>query len=167
MSIILADRINLEDDPIDVIERVVSTAELPFERYSEEDLSAQFSGRWCAYQLWFAFRSDIQALHFSAGFDMRVPVDRRSAIYPLLALINERLWLGHFDLWSEEGHPAWRHSVLFRGGVMPNETQIGDLIGVGLDECERFYPAFQHVIWGGKSPDDALATALVDTIGEA
>ena len=36
-----------------------------------------------------------------------------------------------------------------------------------LEECERFYPVFQFVLWGGKSPGEAIAAALIDTHGEA
>ena len=70
---------------------------------------------WCEYQMWFAYRADLDALHFASGFDMRVPAPRRAAIHPLLSLINERLWIGHFDLWTEEGQPTWRHTLLLRG----------------------------------------------------
>ena len=34
-------------------------------------------------------------------------------------------------------------------------------------ECERFYPALQLVVWGGRSVADAIATAVMDTHGEA
>ena len=36
-----------------------------------------------------------------------------------------------------------------------------------IHECERFYPAFQFVVWGGRSPTDAVAMAMIDTVGEA
>jgi hypothetical protein len=36
-----------------------------------------------------------------------------------------------------------------------------------LIDCERFYPAFQYVVWGGKSASDALAAAMIETVGEA
>src|SRR5688572_31021705 len=36
-----------------------------------------------------------------------------------------------------------------------------------MEECERFYPVFQFVLWGGKSPGEAIAAALIDTHGEA
>jgi hypothetical protein len=45
--------------------------------------------------------------------------------------------------------------------------QIEDLMHNGLAECERFYPAFQYAIWGGKSASDAVAAAMIDTVGEA
>jgi hypothetical protein len=41
------------------------------------------------------------------------------------------------------------------------------LIESAIDECERFYPVFQFVLWGGKSPADALAASLIETHGEA
>ena len=49
----------------------------------------------------------------------------------------------------------------------PAEAQIEDMLGIALQECNRFYPAFQHVIWAGKSPRDALDSALFETAGEA
>ena len=85
----------------------------------------------------------------------------------LLSLINEKLWLGHFGLWQDEGLPMFRHALPLRGLSGPSTELIEDLLDTALVECERFYPAFQYVIWGGKSPLDAIAAALVDTVGEA
>jgi hypothetical protein len=45
--------------------------------------------------------------------------------------------------------------------------QIEDLVDISVSECERFYPAFQLVIWGGKSAEEAIAAAMIDPIGEA
>jgi hypothetical protein len=45
--------------------------------------------------------------------------------------------------------------------------QAGTLIEAAIDECERFYPVFQFVLWGGKSPAEALSAALIETHGEA
>ena len=42
-----------------------------------------------------------------------------------------------------------------------------DLVEVCLTECERFFPAFQFVIWGGKTPAEAMQAALIDVVGEA
>ncbi len=98
---------------------------------------------------------------------MRVPTERRINIYELLAMINERTWLGHFSIWVEEGLPMFRHSMPLRGAVGPSIQQVEDIVDTAIDECERFYPAFQYVIWGGKAPADALQAAMIDTVGEA
>ena len=33
--------------------------------------------------------------------------------------------------------------------------------------CERYYPAFQFVVWAGKSAAEAMSAAMFDTEGEA
>jgi hypothetical protein len=38
---------------------------------------------------------------------------------------------------------------------------------IAVSECDRFYPAFQFVIWGGKSAAEAIGAAMLDTVGEA
>jgi len=106
-------------------------------------------------------------MHFSCGFDMKVPKGRRGPVYELLALANERLWLVHFDLSAEDNSPAFRHAVLLRGVPAASPEQVEDLVDIALSECERFYPAFQFVVWGGKSPAQALASAMIDPVGEA
>ena len=85
----------------------------------------------------------------------------------LLAMANEKLWLGHFDLWSEENLPVFRHALMLRDGVGVSTELLEDLVDIAVTECERFYPAFQFVIWGGKPAAEALAAAMLETEGEA
>ena len=106
-------------------------------------------------------------MHLFFALDMKVPAKKRTPVYALLAMGNEKLWLGHFDLWSEEGLPVFRHAVLFREGIAANAELIEDLVDIAVSECERFYPAFQFVIWGGKDPAEAITAALLETEGEA
>src|ERR1051325_8910878 len=47
------------------------------------------------------------------------------------------MWCGHFDLWSEEALPMFRHVLLLRGG-RPTSGQVEDLIEIAITECERF-----------------------------
>ena len=58
-----------------------------------------------------------------------------------------------------------RSEVFQQAGV--SHEQIEDLVDVAVGECDRFYPAFQFVIWGGRAPQDALAASLLETQGEA
>jgi len=57
--------------------------------------------------------------------------------------------------------------VLLRGVSAASVEQVEDLVDIALSECERFYPAFQFVVWGGKSPAQAIASAMIDPVGEA
>ena len=54
-----------------------------------------------------------------------------------------------------------------RGAAGASAESLEDLVDIALTECERFFPAFQFVLWGGKSPADALAAAMLDCVGEA
>ena len=98
---------------------------------------------------------------------MKIQATKRSHVHELLALVNELMWFGHFGLWTEEGVPMFRHAVLLRGLGGASMEQIENLVDIALSECERFYPAFQFVIWGGKSASNAIPAALLDTVGEA
>jgi hypothetical protein len=99
--------------------------------------------------------------------DMRAPRHRRIPVNELLALVNERLWLGHFDLGSEDCMPTFRHTMPLRGVHGASVEQVEDVVDVALNECDRFYPAFHYVVWGGKDPNEAVAAACLDPAGEA
>ena len=45
--------------------------------------------------------------------------------------------------------------------------QAETLVEAAIEECERFYPVFQFVLWAGKTPQEAIAAALIETQGEA
>ena len=104
---------------------------------------------------------------YPVPFDMRVPKGKLAPVHHLLAMVNEKLWLGHFDLWSEDGLPLFRHAMPLRGTPGASAEQLEDLVAVALRECEQFYPAFQFVVWGGKNPAEAVAAAVIDPVGEA
>jgi hypothetical protein len=154
-------------NPLDLVEKVATANDWPFHRQSDEELAAEISGQWCHYKLWFAWAPEMGVMHLSCALDMKVPDKKRQGIYELLALANDKLWIGHFDLWAEEGLPVFRHAVLFRDGARASNELIEDLIDIAMVECERFYPAFQFVIWGGKDPGEAMMAALLETEGEA
>ncbi|MBI3451946.1 MAG: YbjN domain-containing protein [Rhodospirillales bacterium] len=154
-------------NPLDLIEEIVSANEWPFDRANDDELVAEVPGRWGDYRVYFAWSGDMSALHFSCALDLKVPRHRRGVVNELLALTNERLWLGHFDLSSDEGLPTFRHAVPLRGARGISVEQLEDLVDVALSECERFYPAFQYVVWGGKDPAEAVTAACLDPAGEA
>ena len=45
-------------------------------------------------------------------FHSRFPEIKFVQAYELLGLINENLWIGHFDITSKNGIPAFRHTIL-------------------------------------------------------
>ena len=151
--------------PVDIIEDIISTKDWVYDRRCETELAVEAPGTWCDYGMFFAWSEDLSALHFSCAFDMRVQPKLMGQIYELLAKLNERLWMGHFAIWVEEGIPMFRHTIRLQGPV-DSET-ITDLMDLAMTECERYYPAFQFVIWGGRTAEDAITSSLLDTVGQA
>jgi len=154
-------------NPIDLVEEIVQANEWPHDRSSDEEMVVEISGRWCDYRLLFVWQREMSALHYSCGFEMKVPRGRRGPVYELLAAVNERLWLGHFNLAEGDDSPSFRQGVLLRGVFGASVEQIEDLVDISISECERFFPAFQLVVWAGKSAKEAIAAAMIDPVGEA
>jgi hypothetical protein len=154
-------------NPLDALEQIVLANDWAFERRSETEMAAEAPGRWCDYGLYFNWSHEISAMHFTCTFDLKVPAKRRSALYELLALANERLWIGHFGMDQDDGMPVFRHAVLLRGAPGASSESLEDMVDIAITECERFFPAFQFVLWGGKAPADALDAAMLECVGEA
>ena len=85
----------------------------------------------------------------------------------LLALVNEQLWVGHFDMWSNGSVLLYRHAMLLGDEGLLSLAQAQIAVEAAVEECDRFYPAFQFVLWGDKTPAEALASSMVDAAGEA
>jgi hypothetical protein len=111
--------------------------------------------------------SEIEALHLACAFDLKVPEARRAEILKLLATVNEQLWVGHFDLWADEGMIMYRNALLLAGGAHASGRQCEALLKSALDAAERSFPAFQFVIWAGKTAKDAMDATMFETAGEA
>lgn len=167
MSAVAVETQKSAHNPLDIVEEIVTANEWPFERTSDEELIVEIGGRWCDYRLYFVWQADVSAMQFSCQFDMKVQAPRRNAVNDLLAEVNARMWLGHFDVCTEEHTPMFRQTTLLRGLRGATVEQLEDLVEIALSECERFYPAFQFVIWGGKSATEAVSSAILDTVGEA
>ncbi|NJR80746.1 YbjN domain-containing protein [Sphingomonas corticis] len=165
-----ADRDAEAEAPLDMLEAYFAAHGWPCERH-EEEITATVKGSWTEYELRALFREEDSVLQFLAFPDVKVSDERRAAIHETLALVNEQLWVGHFELWSSSGILLYRNASLIDAGEEEEATlslaAAELLVESAIDECERFYPVFQFVLWGGKTPREAIAAAMVETQGEA
>jgi hypothetical protein len=153
--------------PLDVVERMAAGNNWPFERAGEDEIGLVVTGRWTNYQVSFTWMNDIETLHLACAFDMKVPELRLGDVQKLIALINEQMWIGHFDVWTQSGVVMFRHALVLAGGVAASGRQCEAVLASALDSCERYFPAFQFVIWAGKSAREAMESAMFETTGEA
>ncbi|MBX6425682.1 MAG: YbjN domain-containing protein [Variibacter sp.] len=154
-------------NPVDVVEHLAAIKDWSFDRFGDDEIAISISGRWTDYQVSFTWMDEIEALHLACAFDCRVPEHRRAEMLQLIAHVNEQLWIGHFDLWSRDGVIMFRHALVLSGGLEPSGRQCEVLLDAALDACERYYQAFQFVVWAGKSAREAIDAAMFETAGEA
>ncbi|QIQ88188.1 YbjN domain-containing protein [Erythrobacter sp.] len=160
---------NHRDDaaPLDMLAALFEARGWPCEIVSDDEMSGEIQGAWAKYQLRAIWRGADNVLQFLCLPDIRVGPEKRAAAYELLSLVNEQMWLGHFDIWSNGDVLLYRHGALLSDDGMLSLDQAQALVECALDECDRFYPAFQFVLWGDKAAREALDAALVDAAGEA
>ncbi len=166
MSLLELD-LSREAHPVDVIEQVANANEWAFERAGDDEISISVAGNWTDYHVSFSWMEDFEALHLACAFDIKVPETRTLEVMRLLALINEQMLFGHFDLWEQEGAIMFRQALLLSGGVEPTSQQVEVLLNSALEACECYFQAFQFVIWSGVSARQALSSVLFETYGTA
>ena len=156
----------LSNDPLDVVEHVLTAENLPFDRTEDGDLAFTLAGDWKDYELWFAWRPEGDTLQLCLSMDLAVPKEQRQAAQELIAAINPRVWLGHSELW-EDGEIIFRHGMALMTGEQPSLAQAAAMIDVAVEAGDRFYPAFDFMLRGAKSPQEAIAACMFETVGEA
>jgi hypothetical protein len=158
----------LEIDALELVESCLTEAGWDFQRdEDDESLQCIAGSKWGDMGGMFANRAEPPALHFSITLDVKPTETRRLAIAELVMMANERLWLGHFDYWADEGVIIFRHALPMLDRVEPDSGEIRAVMAAGLDAVNMFVPAFNFVIWAGKTPREALEAALFETAGEA
>ena len=161
--------IERDDDaaPVDMLATLFEARGWPYEFAGEDEISGEVQGSWASYQLRGIWRPEDHVLQLLCLPDIRVPDDKRAAMFEVLALINEQLWLGHFDIWSNGNMLLYRHGLMLGDDGLLSPAQAQVAVEAAIEECDRFYPAFQFILWGDKTPAEALAASMVDAAGEA
>ncbi len=154
-------------NPIDTVEDYVDKQGWAFERIDYQEAYIEITGKWADYRVGVFWRPELSYLCLTCRFDLKIPLPRKSDVIQLIARINEKIWLGHFDFSSELSGPIFRCSLPLRGIKSLAFEQIEDFFKTAIDESERFYPVFQFVVWANHAPEKAMEMAILETVGEA
>ncbi len=154
-------------DPLDVVERVLVAENLSFDRTDDGDLAFALTGDWKDFELWFTWRPETDCLQLCLSMDLKATKSLRDPAHGLINLINQRVWLGHFEVWAEEGEVVFRHAMALPDGERPTMAQTASMIDAAMEAADRFYPAFDFLITGGKTPEEAMAACMFETMGYA
>lgn len=154
-------------DPIDMIETLARSQDMETQRVDDTEVHLCLSGSWKDISLWFSWRAEAQVLQIGAPLELKVPGQRKSEVLKLLARINERLFIGHFDIWGESGEIVYRNSAVLaeRQGIAPGQAEV--LLRSAMEAFELYYPAFNYVIWAGKTAEEAITASILEPVGSA
>ncbi len=132
-----------------------------------EALQFTIAGDWTELSGLVASHPEVSALVFSLALDIEVAAAHVARVRELLSLVNERLWLGHLDLWPNEDTIVFRHTLLIPGREQASDEEISMSLAAGVSAMDRLFPALKLVIEDGAGPEAALASCLFETDGEA
>lgn len=153
--------------PIDIVEHLAEHHEWDFDRVADDQIAMAVVGQWRTYSITLAWSPRDETLRLISTFEMEPPADRVPALYDTLNRTNDICWAGAFTWWAEQNLMVYRYGLVLAGGQTANADQIDTMIGAAVLSAERFYPAFQLVAWGDRSPEDAMQVAIAEAYGRA
>ncbi len=156
-----------EGHPIDIVETLAEHHDWEFDRVTDDQIAMAVEGQWRTYSLTLAWSAQDETLRLICTFELEPPEGRLPALYDLLNRCNDMVWNGAFTYWAEQRLMVWRYGLVLAGGQSAGPEQIDRLISSAVLASERFYPAFQLVGWGDKSPEAAMKVAIAEAYGRA
>ncbi|TNF63789.1 MAG: diacylglyceryl transferase [Rhodobacteraceae bacterium] len=159
----------LEEDihPIDIVEHLAEHHEWDFDRLGDDQIAMAVEGQWRTYSLTLAWSGFDETLRMVCTFEMDPPAEKMPALYELINQINDQCWAGAFTYWAEPKLMVYRYGLVLAGGQMATPEQIDTMIGAAVMSAERYYPAMQLLIWGDKTPAQAMQAAIAEAYGRA
>ena len=159
----------LEDDlhPIDIVEDLATHHAWDFDRISDEQIAMAVEGQWRTYSITLAWSAHDETLRMICTFEMEPPEEKLPGLYELLNSVNDQCWAGAFSYWAEQQLMVYRYGLVLAGGQEASAEQIDTLIAAAVMSAERYYPAMQLLVWGGRTPKDAMQVAIAEAYGHA
>lgn len=159
----------LESDihPIDIVEHIAAYHDWDFERLGDDQIAMAVVGQWRTYSITLDWSGHDETLRLICTFEMEPPAERLGGLYELLNAMNEQCWAGTFTYWAAEKLMVYRYGLVLSGGQFASAEQIDTMIRSAVSSAERYYPAIQLLVWGDRTPKDAMQVAIAEAYGRA
>lgn len=159
----------LEEDihPIDIVEHIASDHDWDFDRIGDDQIAMAVEGQWRTYSITLAWSAYDETLRMVCTFELEPPEEKLPALYELLNEMNDQCWAGAFTYWGEQKLMVYRYGLVLSGGQMASPDQIDTVISSAVMSAERYYPAVQLMIWGDRTPQEAMQVAIAEAYGRA
>ncbi len=167
MALSEQDFITDELHPIDIVEHVANHHDWDFDRVADDQIAMSVEAQWRTYSITLAWSAYDETLRLICTFEMEPPKERLGQLYDVLNRTNDMCWAGAFTYWDQQKLMVYRYGLVLAGGQTAGPEQIDTLINAAVMSSERFYPAFQLVAWGDRTPADAMQVAIAEAYGRA
>src|SRR5438128_514216 len=128
----LIESTDMRGNQLDVVERMAATHDWSFERAGDDEITILVRGKWADYQVSYTWMDELEAMHVACAFELKVPEHCKNEVGTLISLINEQMWIGHFDLWNKDGIVMHRHALVLAGGLTASPPQCEALLSAAL-----------------------------------
>jgi hypothetical protein len=98
---------------------------------------------------------------------MEPPSEKLPQLYEALNAVNDQCWAGAFTFWDDQKLMIYRYGLVLAGGQDASAEQLDTMINAAVLSAERYYPAFQLVVWGDRPVKDAMQVAIAEAYGRA
>ncbi|HBS50142.1 MAG TPA: diacylglyceryl transferase [Rhodobacteraceae bacterium] len=159
----------LEEDihPIDIVEHLAAHHDWEFDRIGDDQIAMAVEGQWRTYSITLAWSGYDETLRLVSTFEMEPPEERLSGLYELVNAMNDQCWAGAFTYWGAQKLMVYRYGLVLSGGQVACPEQIDTMIRAAVLSSERYYPAIQLMVWGDRSPHEAMQVAIAEAYGRA
>jgi len=110
-----------------------------------------------SYKVAVAWNDEASRINFWVRDIMAIPQPKRATAGTLVNMINWRLDLSDFEFDMEDGELMVNLSFNLRDGTLGHD-QIDSHFNAVVWIADKYYPAFQKVVWADVSPEEALAS---------
>jgi hypothetical protein len=100
--------------------------------------------------------TDLEQFLFYVMMPFKVPEESRNTIAEFITRANYGLRVGNFEMDYKDGEVRYKTCIDFEGEILTT-GYIKNAVYPALKTMEKYVPGFLSVIYGGKTPEEALA----------
>lgn len=150
---------------MDNIEDILHANDWDFNRMGDNELLVTLAGKYGDYQLIFLWQADMTALQISVQYNLIISAHNIMNAANILMTINERSWMGHFEIAADTNTPSFRYTTLLNPENKQSYEQLESILDIALAQCETNYAAFSLLSADTAANNDTLPLALMQTQG--
>ncbi|NET68527.1 MAG: YbjN domain-containing protein [Moorea sp. SIO1G6] len=100
--------------------------------------------------------TDLEQFLFYVMMPFKIPEESLNTIAELITRANYGLRVGNFEMDYEDGEVRYKTCIDFEGEIL-TKGYIKNAVYPALKTMERYVPGFLSVVYGGQTPEEALA----------